>query len=127
MRISDWSSDVCSSDLNGRRFAAVCPTKEGHAVPDAAAPLETLDDLVRAVDRCTRCPLYRHATQGVAGEGPASARIMLGGEMQGAQEDVQGRPFVGHPARLPDEASAEAGPDRQGTWRGEGRGGERGQ
>src|SRR3546814_14435079 len=82
MRISDWSSDVCSSDLNGRRFAAVCPTKEGHAVPDAAAPLETLDDLVRAVDRCTRCPLYRHATQGVAGEGPASARIMLVGRSE---------------------------------------------
>src|SRR3546814_9409803 len=95
MRISDWSSDVCSSDLNGRRFAAVCPTKEGHAVPDAAAPLETLDALVRAVDRCTRCPPYRHATQGVAGEGPASGRIMLVGEQPGEQEDVRGRTFVG--------------------------------
>src|SRR3546814_21054116 len=118
MRISDWSSDVCSSDLNGRRFAAVCPTKEGHAVPDAAAPLETLDDLVRAVDRCTRCPLYRHATQGVAGEGPASARIMLVGEQPGDQEDVQGRPFVGPAGRLLDEA-IDRQSDVQGTsWAG---------
>jgi len=82
-------------------------------VPDAAAPLETLDDLVRAVDRCTRCPLYRHATQGVAGEGPASARIMLVGEQPGDQEDVQGRPFVGPAGRLLDEAIAEAGLDRR--------------
>ena len=82
-------------------------------MPDAAAPLETLDDLVRAVDRCTRCPLYRHATQGVAGEGPASARIMLVGEQPGDQEDVQGRPFVGPAGRLLDEAIAEAGLDRR--------------
>jgi len=82
-------------------------------VPDAAAPLETLDDLACAVDRCTRCPLYRHATQGVAGEGPASARIMLVGEQPGDQEDVQGRPFVGPAGRLLDEAIAEAGLDRR--------------
>jgi len=85
-------------------------------VPDAAAPpeaIETLGDLARAVDRCTRCPLYRDATQGVAGEGPASARIMLVGEQPGDQEDVQGRPFVGPAGRLLDEAIEEAGLDRR--------------
>ena len=34
---------------------------------------------------CTRCPLYKHATQVVPGEGPAHARIMMVGEQPGEQ------------------------------------------
>src|SRR5690606_23637861 len=58
-------------------------------------------------------PLYRHATQGVAGEGPKSARIMLIGEQPGDQEDRQGRPFVGPAGRLLDAALDAAGLDRR--------------
>jgi uracil-DNA glycosylase len=61
---------------------------------------------------CTRCPLYRHATQTVFGEGPARASIMLVGEQPGDQEDLAGRPFVGPAGRLLDRALAEAGVDR---------------
>ena len=75
--------------------------------------IATLDQLARAVDHCTRCPLYRGATQGVAGEGPTDARIMLVGEQPGDQEDLQGRPFVGPAGRLLDEALAAAGLDRR--------------
>ena len=73
----------------------------------------TLDELARAVDRCTRCPLHCNATQGVAGEGPAVARIMLVGEQPGDQEDLQGRPFVGPAGEVLDAALAEAGLDRR--------------
>jgi uracil-DNA glycosylase len=60
----------------------------------AEAPLkETLDD-------CRRCELWEHATQGVPGEGPAGARLMLVGEQPGDEEDLQGRPFVGPAGRL---------------------------
>ncbi len=61
---------------------------------------------------CTRCPLYRHATQTVFGEGPARAELMLVGEQPGDQEDLAGRPFVGPAGRLLDRALAEAGIDR---------------
>jgi DNA polymerase len=61
---------------------------------------------------CTRCPLYRHATQTVFGEGPVGAAIMLVGEQPGDQEDLAGRPFVGPAGRLLDRALAEAGMDR---------------
>ena len=71
--------------------------------------IQTLDALAREIDRCTRCPLYCNATQGVAGEGPKDARIMLVGEQPGDQEDLQGRPFVGPAGRMLDEALAEAG------------------
>lgn len=85
-------------------------------VPDEPAPdddVTTLDALARAVDRCTRCSLYRNATQGVAGEGPKAARIMLVGEQPGDREDLQGRPFVGPAGQLLDAALEEAGLDRR--------------
>jgi DNA polymerase len=75
--------------------------------------VRTLDDLARAIDRCTRCPLYCNATQGVAGEGPKTARIMLVGEQPGDQEDLQGRPFVGPAGQLLDAALDEAALDRR--------------
>lgn len=59
--------------------------------------------------RCTRCPLYRNATQTVFGEGPIGAALMLVGEQPGDQEDLQGHPFVGPAGRLLDRAMAEAG------------------
>lgn len=74
--------------------------------------VKTLGELARAVDRCTRCPLYCDATQGVAGEGPKSATIMLVGEQPGDQEDLQGRPFVGPAGQVLNEALEEAGLDR---------------
>ena len=84
-------------------------------VPDELAlddDVKTLGELARAVDRCTRCPLYCNATQGVAGEGPEAARIMLVGEQPGDQEDLQGRPFVGPAGQVLNEVLEEAGLDR---------------
>ncbi|BBD99807.1 uracil-DNA glycosylase [Sphingobium amiense] len=61
---------------------------------------------------CTRCPLYRDATQTVFGEGPLDAALFFIGEQPGDQEDVAGRPFVGPAGQLFDAALAEAGVDR---------------
>src|SRR4051812_49766849 len=58
---------------------------------------------------CQRCPLYKNATQAVAGEGPKSASMMLVGEQPGDQEDRAGQPFVGPAGRLLDQALADAG------------------
>ena len=61
---------------------------------------------------CTRCDLYKCATQTVFGEGPLDARILFVGEQPGDQEDLAGRPFVGPAGQLFDRALAEAGVDR---------------
>ena len=61
---------------------------------------------------CTRCPLYKPATQTVFGEGPVEARMMFVGEQPGDQEDLAGRPFVGPAGQVFDRAIAEAGIDR---------------
>jgi DNA polymerase len=62
---------------------------------------------------CPRCPLYKHATQVVPGEGPAHAKMMMIGERPGDQEDLVGRPFVGPAGRVLDKTIADAGTDRQ--------------
>jgi uracil-DNA glycosylase len=61
---------------------------------------------------CTRCDLYREATQTVFGEGPSRARLVLIGEQPGDREDREGHPFVGPAGHLLDRALAEAGIDR---------------
>ncbi|WP_375421694.1 UdgX family uracil-DNA binding protein [uncultured Sphingomonas sp.] len=61
---------------------------------------------------CTRCPLYKPATQTVFGEGPVDAAMMVVGEQPGDQEDLAGRPFVGPAGQVFDRALAEAQVDR---------------
>ena len=64
------------------------------------------------IDGCRRCDLWRHATQGVPGEGPRRARLMLVGEQPGDEEDQKGAAFVGPAGRLLDTLLDEAGIDR---------------
>jgi probable DNA metabolism protein len=72
----------------------------------------TLEEVHVGLQMCRRCDLYRDATQGVSGEGPARARLMLVGEQPGDQEDLAGRPFVGPAGQMLDKALAEAGVPR---------------
>ena len=65
---------------------------------------------------CTRCHLYKHATQTVFGEGPMDARMMVVGEQPGDQEDLAGKPFVGPAGQMFDRAIADAGIDRAGLY-----------
>ena len=68
--------------------------------------------LIKDARKCTRCDLYKHATQTVFGEGPLDASMMFVGEQPGDQEDLAGRPFVGPAGQLFDAALEKAGIDR---------------
>jgi probable DNA metabolism protein len=65
---------------------------------------------------CTRCHLYKPATQTVFGEGPVDAALMFVGEQPGDQEDLAGHPFVGPAGQVFDRALAAAGIDRAATY-----------
>ena len=78
---------------------------------DGLAPT-TLEAIAAGLQMCRRCDLYKDATQGVAGEGAAHARLMFVGEQPGDQEDLAGRPFVGPAGQMFDRALAEAGVPR---------------
>jgi probable DNA metabolism protein len=68
--------------------------------------------LLKDARKCTRCDLYKNATQTVFGEGPLDASIMFVGEQPGDQEDIAGRPFVGPAGAVFDAALEKAGIDR---------------
>lgn len=84
---------------------------------DTAVPLiRSFAQLGAAEAACTRCPLYRDATQVVPGEGPAKAPVLIVGEQPGDKEDIAGHPFVGPAGRVLDQALAAAGIDRRETF-----------
>jgi uracil-DNA glycosylase len=76
---------------------------------DHGERVRTLAALREAEAACTRCPLYKYATQVVPGEGRAGARLMLVGEQPGDKEDLAGKPFVGPAGRILDQALEQAG------------------
>ena len=65
---------------------------------------------------CTRCHLYKPATQTVFGEGPVDASMMFVGEQPGDQEDLAGHPFVGPAGQVFNRALEEAGITRAETY-----------
>jgi len=75
-------------------------------------PARALKALAAEARGCTRCDLYKNATQTVFGEGPADAALMLIGEQPGDQEDLAGRPFVGPAGKVLDRALEGAGIER---------------
>ncbi len=79
----------------------------------ANSPIRALAELAKAEAECTRCPLYKGATQAVPGEGRASARLMLVGEQPGDKEDLAGKPFVGPAGGILDRALDDAGIRRE--------------
>ena len=78
--------------------------------------IRSLAQLRTAEAACTRCPLYKQATQVVPGEGPAQAAFMFVGEQPGDKEDLTGRPFVGPAGRVLDQALDDAGIPRGQTF-----------
>jgi len=59
--------------------------------------------------QCTACILVETRTKVVFGSGSARSGIVLIGEAPGANEDVQGLPFVGRSGQLLDRLLAETG------------------
>jgi DNA polymerase len=67
---------------------------------DAAERLATVAE---KISTCTRCPLAKTRTNTVPGEGNPKASLLFIGEGPGADEDAQGRPFVGAAGHLLDK------------------------
>lgn len=73
----------------------------------------SLENLRSQISACTRCELYRGATNAVPGEGNPEARILLIGEAPGHHEDTQGKPFVGNSGKFLTELLLKAGLSRE--------------
>ena len=66
----------------------------------SAGSTEQLEDVWRDIGDCTRCGLCEGRTQVVNTFGNHKARLMFVGEAPGADEDAQGKPFVGRAGQL---------------------------
>lgn len=59
-----------------------------------------LNKIAAELTKCCKCGLGKTRKHVVAGEGNPQARLMFVGEAPGADEDEQGRPFVGRSGQL---------------------------
>ncbi len=82
------------------------PRKPLPAAPEIGASLPRADraaalQLIREeIGDCTRCALHKGRNKLVFADGSPTARLMFVGEGPGADEDVQGLPFVGRAGQL---------------------------
>lgn len=92
--------EVFSQQANEAKFSAPPKTAK---IPDNLTPEEKvklLDKLKTEVEKCTACELCNTRMNIVFGEHNFSARLVFVGEAPGADEDEQGRPFVGRAGEL---------------------------
>lgn len=74
---------------------------------------ETIEEIEDAVKKCTKCKLCKNRKNAVFGIGNINADVMFIGEGPGADEDEQGKPFVGKAGKLMDQAFIGQGISRE--------------
>jgi uracil-DNA glycosylase len=91
-------------DSMPRKAAAALPVLQNSAVnPESqvADPVQALRMIREDIGDCTRCVLHKQGRkQIVFGVGNPRAELMFIGEAPGADEDMQGEPFVGRAGQL---------------------------
>jgi uracil-DNA glycosylase family 4 len=86
-----------------RPLAAAAVASQVLVAPAAAtAGSDTWDQVSGEVATCTRCELHACRNRTVFGVGDRNARWLIVGEAPGAEEDLQGEPFVGRAGKLLD-------------------------
>jgi DNA polymerase len=93
--------------------AALAPAADAvRTARELASAATTLPELKSALEAFEVCALKETATNLVFGDGNPRARLMLVGEAPGADEDRQGKPFVGVSGQLLDRMMGCIGLDR---------------
>jgi DNA polymerase len=94
-------------DMELKRVISYMRLKESGPLAMVNAPADTVDvntptlqDIRQELGDCHRCPLCQKRTHIVFGEGNPQARLAFVGEAPGADEDMQGKPFVGKAGQL---------------------------
>ena len=78
----------------------------------AGTKFEKLEKLKKKIKLIKNCELKKSATNIVFGDGNINSKIMIIGEGPGAQEDIEGKPFVGRAGKLLDKMLAAIKLDR---------------
>jgi len=73
---------------------------------------EKLNKLIKKIQLIKNCKLKKNAKNLVFGDGNINSKIMIVGEGPGANEDIEGKPFVGRAGKLLDKMLASIKLDR---------------
>lgn len=82
-------------------------------MPSSTERRELLKAVYQQARDCVACPLHETRTTVVFGSGNADAELMFVGEAPGANEDLQGLPFVGQAGKLLEKLLGEIGMARE--------------
>jgi DNA polymerase len=98
---SELGVDGMRPDVDWRKRATTNAPPVAAPVRVFASPVEALAGIREDIGDCTRCKLHTLGRkQIVFGVGNPNADLMFVGEAPGADEDVQGEPFVGRAGQL---------------------------
>ena len=78
--------------------------------------IEKLEKLKKQIRLIKNCDLKNSATNMVFGDGNVNSKLMIIGEGPGAQEDLEGKPFVGRAGKLLDKMLAAIKIDRANVY-----------
>src|SRR5437016_5434818 len=95
---ADWREALREEPREAEGLKA--PADSAELFDDDIMRQTSLKAIENAVAKCTRCRLYKTATNPVPGEGSPKAKLVCVGEAPGANEDATGRPFVGQAGQL---------------------------
>jgi uracil-DNA glycosylase family 4 len=98
---ADAQSEVGANSESDANPTPVESDNASRIVPVFASPEAALAAIREEIGDCTRCKLHGLGrTQIVFGVGNPRADLMFAGEAPGADEDIQGEPFVGRAGQL---------------------------
>ena len=83
--------------------SAIKRTNGNTTIAFTGSKLEKLGKLKKKIQLIKNCDLKKNATNLVFGDGNINSKIMIIGEGPGANEDVEGKPFVGRAGKLLDK------------------------
>ncbi len=99
MIVRDFKAHIVAGMDSPRRCSNLY-IKGGDSSVEAVNKPVTLEDIRRELGNCQRCSLHQGRSNIVFGEGNPDADLVFVGEAPGADEDIQGRPFVGRAGQL---------------------------
>ena len=102
--------------INANFLLSNKPMKRTNQTPVLASDetkLEKLSNLKKKMQLIRNCDLKKNATNLVFGDGNINSKIMIIGEGPGANEDTEGKPFVGRAGKLLDKMLAAINLDRR--------------
>ncbi len=86
--------------LAGTAPLPVADVQDDNAPTASGGEWADLEAVAARIATCTQCGLHSTRTNTVPGEGHPQPEILFVGEAPGADEDAQGRPFVGRAGKL---------------------------